>query len=187
MREFYGGLPLLNGEVQVCGQTFCTETIRRIQESIDQDAVLSRSRLSRQVCQSLDWRTKKGKVKQVSCRVALLKLERKPVIPLPPAREFARANKRTNAPKATRISDNPYNRKLYNLQPIQLILIRCAVSRAYQQWNELMSRHHYLSRPVVRRAASIFSPQSSLSVFRSAGFFSGHLAAGSTRSVDRVE
>ncbi len=130
--------------MEVCGQTFSTGTIRRIQESIDQESGLSRSRLSRQVCQWLDWRTKKGKVKQVSCRVALLKLERKGVIRLPPAREFAGANKRTRAPKARRMADRPWNGKLDKLQPIQLILIGGAGSRASQQWNELMSRHHYL-------------------------------------------
>ncbi len=76
--------------------------------------------------------------------MALLKLERKGVIRLPPAREFAGANKRTRAPKARRMADRPWNGKLDKLQPIQLILIGGAGSRASQQWNELMSRHHYL-------------------------------------------
>jgi Domain of unknown function (DUF4338)/Transposase DNA-binding/Transposase Tn5 dimerisation domain len=130
--------------VEVCGQTFSTETIRRIQEAIDRESGLSRSQLSRQVCQWLDWRTKKGKVKQVSCRLALLKLERKDLIRLPAAQEFAGANKRPRAQKTRRTADRPWNGKLDKLQPIELILIGSAGSRASQQWNELMSRHHYL-------------------------------------------
>jgi hypothetical protein len=129
--------------VEVCGQTFSTETIRRIQEAIDRESGLSRSRLSRQVCQWLDWRTKRGKVKQVSCRLALLKLERKGLIRLPTAREFAGANKRPRA-KTMRAADRPWHGKLDKLQPIELILIGSAGSRASQRWNELMSRHHYL-------------------------------------------
>jgi hypothetical protein len=130
--------------VEVCGQTFSSETIRRIQEAIDREPDLSRSRLSRHVCQWLDWRTKKGKVKQVSCRLALLKLERKNLIRLPPPREFAGANKRARVQKSRRGGDRPWNGKLDKLQPIELILIGSAGSRASRQWNELMSRHHYL-------------------------------------------
>lgn len=130
--------------MQVCGQRFSGETIRRIQAAIDEDAGLTRACLSRQVCQWLNWRTKKGKLKQVSCRVALLKLERKGAIRLPPAREFAGANKRGGQGKTRRIAEVGWTGKLDKLQPIELILIGSAGSRASQQWNELMSRHHYL-------------------------------------------
>ena len=130
--------------MEVCGQRFSDETIRRIQAAVDEDSGLTRTRLSRQVCEWLDWRTKKGKIKQVSCRVALVKLERKGVLRLPTAREFAGANKRAGKAKARRTEPTPWTGKLDKLQPIELILIGSAGSRASQEWNELMSRHHYL-------------------------------------------
>ena len=130
--------------MEVFGQNFMSDTLHRIQEAIALDSSLSRSQLSRQVCQWLDWRTEKGKLKQVSCRVALLKLERKGVIRLPPAREFAGANKRPRAKKTGCGADRAWNGRLDKLQPLELILIGRAGSRASQQWNELMSRHHYL-------------------------------------------
>lgn len=130
--------------MKVCGQRFSDETIRRIQTTIDEESGLTRAQLSRQVCQWLDWRTKKGKLKQVSCRVALLKLEGKGLIRLPAAREFASANKRACKAKGQPPAEALWTGKLDKLQPIELILIGSAGSRASQQWNELMSRYHYL-------------------------------------------
>jgi hypothetical protein len=130
--------------VEVCGQKFSAETIRRIQGAIDTESGLTRARLSRQVCEWLDWRTAKGKLKQVSCRVALLKLERKGELRLPPRREFAAANKRASREEISRAADELWTGKLQELQPIELILIGSARSRAAKQWNALMNRHHYL-------------------------------------------
>jgi hypothetical protein len=109
---------------------------------IDQESELTRAKLSRQVCEWLDWRTAKGKLKEVSCRVALLKLERQGAIRLPAAREFAGANKRAGVKKAKAAA--PWEGRLEKLLPIELIRIGSAGSRAAQEWNELMSRHHYL-------------------------------------------
>ena len=130
-------------EVRVCGQEFSKETIGRIQSTIDSEPELSRSGLSRRVCELLDWRTPKGKLKQMSCRVALLGLEREGEIKLPAAKEFAGRNKRRyEAP--TRGPEKPWSGKLEKLQPIELIQVGSADSRASREWNEMMSRHHYL-------------------------------------------
>ena len=47
---------------------------------------LTRSGLSRQVCEWLKWRTPRGALREVSCRKALLKLEARGAIRLPPSR-----------------------------------------------------------------------------------------------------
>jgi hypothetical protein len=70
----------------VCGQEFSPAILQRIQQAIDDEPALSRGALSRRVCQWLNWRTILGKLKEVSCRVALLKLHRRGLIELPPAR-----------------------------------------------------------------------------------------------------
>src|SRR6266446_2102339 len=129
--------------MKLCGQEFSKETIGRIQSTIDSEPELSRSGLSRRVCELLDWRTPKGKLKQMSCRVALLGLEREGEIKLPAAKEFAGRNKRRyEAP--TRGPEKPWSGKLEKLQPIELIQVGSADSRASREWNEMMSRHHYL-------------------------------------------
>ncbi|VEN73446.1 hypothetical protein EPICR_170063 [Candidatus Desulfarcum epimagneticum] len=50
---------------------------------MEKDPSLSRGRLSQEVCLWLDWRSPNGKLKEVSCRKALLKLERNGLITLP--------------------------------------------------------------------------------------------------------
>jgi hypothetical protein len=47
---------------------------------------MSRRELSRRVCEELDWRTPEGRLQQMSCRKALLELERRGVINLPEAK-----------------------------------------------------------------------------------------------------
>ena len=130
--------------MEACGQRFSSETIKRIQEAVDQDSSLTRAGLSRRVCEWLDWTTETGKLKQLSSRLALLKLERKGLIRLPAARPFAGANKRFSKADVGHTGAVPWTGKLDQLQPIELILIGSAGSRASQQWNSLMSQHHYL-------------------------------------------
>ena len=131
-------------EVRVCGQEFSKETILRIQRAIDEDAGLSRAALSRRVCEWLCWRTRKGKLKQVSCRVALLNLDRRGEIQLPAAKEFAGASKRRREERAAESSEKQWSGRLEKLQPIELSPIGSADSRASREWNQMMSRHHYL-------------------------------------------
>jgi hypothetical protein len=69
----------------VSGHEFSEATIARIRSRILSDATLTRSALSREVCGWLEWRTHDGRPKEVSCRVALQKLERRGVVELPAA------------------------------------------------------------------------------------------------------
>ena len=67
----------------VCGQYFNSEVLSRIQTTVEEDSSISRRALSRLVCEWLDWRGANGKLQDMSCRKALLKLQRKGLITLP--------------------------------------------------------------------------------------------------------
>ena len=71
--------------MQVCGQHFTMPILERIQETVIIDPLISRRELSRQVCQWLDWRYPDGRLKDMSCRKALVELNRKGVLDLPDA------------------------------------------------------------------------------------------------------
>jgi hypothetical protein len=132
-------------EVQVSGQEFSKEMIVRIQEAIDNEAGLTRSGLSRRVCEWLEWRTPKGKLKQVNCRLALLKLDEQGEIRLPAAKEFAGRSQRPCKQRASaQESEGEWQGRLEKLQPIELIPVSSAESRASGEWNQMMSRYHYL-------------------------------------------
>ena len=71
--------------MRASGRDFRDEDILIIQQVIDRRPDLSRRALSREVCEQLGWRCVDGKLKQMSCRVALLKLERGGQIRMRPA------------------------------------------------------------------------------------------------------
>ena len=69
-----------------CGRTFPAEVLQQIQTAVREEPDLSRAALARRVCAALDWRGPHGRWQAMSCRVALLKLHRRGILPLPPAR-----------------------------------------------------------------------------------------------------
>jgi hypothetical protein len=72
--------------MRVCGQEFSPAFLQRIQQTVDGEPSLSRRALSRRVCGWLSWRTALGRPKEVSCRVALGKLEGRGELHLPAVR-----------------------------------------------------------------------------------------------------
>ena len=129
--------------VRVCGQEFSKDTILRIREVIHTEPGISRGALSRKVCEWLEWRTKKGKLKQVNCRVALLRLQQRGEIELAAVKPFPGRRKRS-CQAGKKKTQKAWKGKLEQLEPIELIAIGSADSRASRAWNELMNQHHYL-------------------------------------------
>jgi len=130
--------------MQVCGQEFSPQLLQRIQRTVDREPDLSRRALSRRVCEWLNWRTALDQPKQVSCRVALLKLHRRGVIDLPavaPVVAFPRG--RVPAPPTPQ-KVAPSEAPLEALQPVSLLRIEQADCSASRLWNQMMERYHYL-------------------------------------------
>src|SRR3972149_12110010 len=67
----------------VAGRNFSEEILARIRSRVKGDPVLTRTALSREVCTWLGWEGAGGQPKDMSCRVALLKLARRGFIELP--------------------------------------------------------------------------------------------------------
>ena len=74
--------------MRLFGQTFTAGIIERIRGVVSAEAGVTRSELSRRVCDWLDWRAANGKPKEVSSRKALLELERAGLIALPQAQRL---------------------------------------------------------------------------------------------------
>lgn len=128
--------------MRIGGRQVDEATIARMQRAIDEHADLSRTALSRRICEELKWRSANGRLKEVSCRTALLKLQRAGALRLPQARPFG-TPQRTH--RSARKKPEPMIRqRLKELQPVELVLIGRADSEASRVWNELMDRHHYL-------------------------------------------
>jgi len=132
--------------VRICGQEFSDELIARIGRVVAEEPELSRAALSRRVCQWLDWRAANGRWKQMSCRLALGRLERQGQLVLPAARsrpgQQRRGRPRDRAPRA--VETAKVRCGLAQLGPVELVPVASGDSPASRVWNELMRRHHYL-------------------------------------------
>lgn len=115
----------------------------RIQATIEREPGISRVALSRRVCGWLGWKNAKGEYKEMSCRVALLRLDRRGVIRLGPLNHPAPGRKKRELSEPL-VSPEPIFCDLSELGPVALVKVGSADSKASRRWNELMERYHYL-------------------------------------------
>jgi hypothetical protein len=109
--------------VKVGGQEIDEKIIARIQEIIDSNPGLSRGQLSRRICEELKWRSRNGRLREVSCRIALLKLYRRGAIRLPEAAPFPARRNESRRDRKTDPPEAQVEGELKQLQPIELVRI----------------------------------------------------------------
>jgi hypothetical protein len=131
-----------DGSVKYCGRDFTAEDLAMIRELIASDARHCRLALSRLVCDKLGWFRPDGGRKDMSCRVAMLRMHRDGLIALPPPRT-GNGNGRTR-PRITRASDpgEPIECSAGDLG--KLTVTQVATRSDSSLWNELIERYHYL-------------------------------------------
>ena len=105
---------------------------------------LSRTALSRAVCEALDWRKPDGGLKDMSARVALLRMERDGLLALPPPLQ---PRSRPRPPRPSPRTDPPSRASrpvsLAAARPLRLSALRPRDPRS-RLWNEYIQRYHYL-------------------------------------------
>ena len=125
-----------------CGRDFSPADIQTIRELIEHNPKLLRSPLSRRLCELFAWFKPNGELKDMTCRVALLRMHDHGLITLP-ASQIRTARRRPDFP-ATPASD-PQSwllQPVHEIGPLTLRLVAgAAVSRL---WNEYVQRYHYL-------------------------------------------
>lgn len=131
------------------GRHFGEAMIGRIQAAVDADPRLSRRALSRQVCEWMDWRGPGGAPQAMSCRTALLELERKDALRLPPATrghafERGRTPRRATEPGAVTRGLPRVEASLAELGPVELVVVSSRYAQSSRVWNELVDGYHYL-------------------------------------------
>lgn len=123
-----------------CGRDFAAEEIALIRALIAADPTRSRAALSRLTCQALAWCKPDGGLKDMSARVAMLRMHADGLITLPPPRNPRPA---TRVCLSTRSDPQPPREQpAAALRPLVWSRVReKASSRLY---NELIERYHYL-------------------------------------------
>jgi len=123
------------------GRVFDAATLGQVRDILRAHAGASRQQLSYRVCEALDWRKPDGSLKDMSCRVALLRMHRDGLIELPaprrrfePMRSYARRTPQGEP-------GLPLQAPLSTLGAVRLELVERHSSGL---WNELIDRYHYL-------------------------------------------
>lgn len=130
--------------MNIGGQEITGEKIKVIQQIIEDKPEISRTALSRKICEKLNFRSLNGKLQEVSCRVALLKLKQRGMIKLPEVKGFPGKKVPDNAAYDEKWLPQEICCSLSDIQPIELIRIDSADSEYSRIWNEMMSWYHYL-------------------------------------------
>ena len=129
--------------VRYCGRQFTEQEITDIQTLIKDNPDVRRAGLSRLVCEKLDWRSPNGLLKEMSCRVAMLRMQDDDLIRLPPPRN---GNNNGKPYRRRTTQAEPENRPLVTTVAALADLHLELVTQRSQshQWNEYIDRYHYL-------------------------------------------
>lgn len=125
-----------------CGRLFSIEEINLIRHIISSYPNLKRRPLSRMVCNKLDWLGTDGKPKEMSCRVAMLRMYRNGLITLPPPQSHNTNRRRPIT--FTSLSDPCPPVSLPAEAFGKLLLYQLQKPKDSLLWNELIERYHYL-------------------------------------------
>lgn len=146
-----------------CGRTFTPQEIDWIRNLILSEPKRNRRGLSRLVCDQFQWLRPDGRPKDMSCRVAMLRMHRDNLIALPPPKT-KNGNGRTR-PQLTPASDPKDPISLPACDFGKLSLQPVSTSKLSSLWNELIERYHYLGHkplPGAQIKYLVFSSQGTL-------------------------
>jgi len=123
------------------GRFFSRQEIEQVRDIIRTSPQMSRQQLSYRVCEVFDWRKLDGSLKDMSCRVALLRMHREGLIELPaprhkvnPCRSFTR--------RTAQAEPGPLLEAVVNeLEGLRLEVVG---RKGSALWNEYIDRYHYL-------------------------------------------
>ncbi|MFM9999341.1 MAG: DUF4338 domain-containing protein [Burkholderiaceae bacterium] len=126
-----------------CGREFSPDDIQTIKQLIEQNPKLKRTALSRKLCELFGWLKPNGELKDMTCRVALLRMQADGLLTLPPSHPNSGAHKALHfPPTAATDAQAPLLQPVHELE---VLWLRRIETRADSRlWNEYIARYHYL-------------------------------------------
>ena len=155
--------------MRYCGRDFGPTEIELIRELLKAPQI-NRARLSRQVCEQLNWRRENGGLKDMSCRVALLRMQADGLIILPPP-HHAKPVAYRSSPHIEQAVLEPTSIPAIDLATLSVDPVLTKADSLL--WNAYIQRHHYLGHQPM--------PGAQLRYFvRAAGHFVAALGFGAS-------
>ena len=125
-----------------CGREFSAGDIQAIKCLMEQNPSVKRTPLSRKLCELFDWTKPNGELKDMTCRVALLRMQADGLITLPPSRMPGGRGRPHFPPTAATDAQTPLLQPVHELA--RLTLRPITGTAASRLWNEYIARYHYL-------------------------------------------
>lgn len=132
--------------MRYCGRAFTAADIELIRALIAAAPPLNRARLSREVCERLNWRRVDGRLKEMNARVAMLRMQADGLIALPPPRNAKPVTYRAY-PEIERAALEPVSVPIVDLARLSVDLV--SAKRDSLLWNAYIQRHHYLGHQLL--------------------------------------
>ena len=117
--------------IRYSGRDFTPKEIRQIRSLIKQHPEFNRLRLSKEVCRMFQWLKPDGSLKDMSCRVAMLRMQKDGAIVLPPPLHAKGTVKKIEFTPATD-PHNPVVCPVNELPPLYLQMVSKSTSAL---WN----------------------------------------------------
>lgn len=125
-----------------CGRAFTDAELGAIAQLIEQAPQLKRAELSRRVCRELNWVRPDGNLKDMTCRVAMLRMHAHGLITLP-ASQMRQRRRPEFGPTPATDAQPLLSLPVHALGPLSLRPVRAGDAHS-RLWNEYMARYHYL-------------------------------------------
>jgi len=128
--------------MRYCGRDFSDADLACIRRIADGEPGITRRAISRRVCEALGWHKPDGGLKDMSCRVVLLRMQRAGLVRLPAPRH--RNSNAARAPRRTAQAEPelPLRTAAGDLRELRLDVLASRGDSLL--WNEYVDRYHYL-------------------------------------------
>lgn len=126
--------------IRYCGRNFSSTELDQIRSLIKHNPGFNRSRLSREVCEMFHWLKPDGKLKDMSCRVAMLRMHEDGLICLPPPTRIKHPIRKVEPTVATDLQDSV----LCSVDLLPELHFKVVTKKSSALWNEYIERYHYL-------------------------------------------
>jgi len=123
-----------------CGRDFSTTELDQILQLIADNPEYHRADLSREVCRILQWYKADGGLKEMSCRVAMLRMHADGLIDLPTPRR----TKPALLPFCSSSATDPKEPILHPVHHLGTLSLHLVGRNDSSLWNEYIGRYHYL-------------------------------------------
>lgn len=129
--------------ITVQGRQFDDAGLAEIQAVVDANPTWSRRRIADELVRRWDWKNAAGRLKDMSCRRMLARLELRGLVRLPTRRQLPGRRRSRVIPVVEGIDQSEIAVPLSALQPVSLEVIRYGTDSA-RLFDGLLSQHHYL-------------------------------------------